>query len=334
MPADSLGRTIDYLRISVTDRCNLRCRYCMPEQGVVPKSHEAMMRFEEIEKIAAIAAEAGIRHIRLTGGEPLVRRGICDLVAGLTAIEGIESVALTTNGILLPQMARGLKAAGLARVNISLDTLDADQYHEITRCGNLDDALEGIDAALDAALDPVKVNCVVVRSLGQDLAAFARMTLDRPLHVRFIECMPIGDTATMLGHGWSEDDIIPRDEAIAMIDAATLRAGLGRLEPADGNTPTGWGPATYLRLPGAQGTVGFIAAVSHRFCNGCNRLRLTADGKLRPCLFSDREFDILAPLRAGDMAGARAVFYEAVDAKPDGYHGTDGTARMMSQIGG
>lgn len=332
---DSHGRTIDYLRISLTDRCNLRCIYCMPEEGVQALSHTDILRLEEIERIVRIAAEAGIKHIRLTGGEPLVRRGVVDLVRAINDIPGIERVALTTNGILLPRMAEELAAAGLSRVNISLDTLDPDQYRAITRCGSFDDAMAGIDAALAAGFDPVKVNAVVVRSLNQDVLSFARMSIDRPLHVRFIEYMPVGESAGACGCGWGKQDVIPSDELREMIDTQAQAAGLGPLKPAMKHTPSGWGPACYYEFENAKGTVGFISPLSRHFCSECNRLRLTADGKIRPCLFSDDEYDVREVLRSGaDDDAVREVLYAALGAKPDEHHDKVGTERGMSQIGG
>lgn len=332
---DSHGRTIDYLRISLTDRCNLRCIYCMPEEGVHALSHDDILTLEEIERLVRIAADMGITRVRLTGGEPLVRRGATDLIRALKGIPGIESVALTTNGILLPRMAAELAEAGLSRVNISLDTLDPEQYRAITRCGSFEDAMVGIDAALEAGFSPVKLNAVVVRSLNQDVLSFARMSIDRPLHVRFIEYMPVGESAGSCGCGWGKEDVIPSDELRAMIDEQAEAAGLGRLRPASKHRPSGWGPARYFEFENAQGTVGFISPLSRHFCSECNRLRLTADGKIRPCLFSDDEFDVRAALRSGGSDDAvRAVLYEALGAKPDEHHDKVGTRRGMSQIGG
>lgn len=337
---DALGRNIDYLRISLTDRCNLRCIYCMPEEGVASIGHSHILRLEEIERIVRVAASLGVKHIRLTGGEPLVRKGICDLVDHVAHTPGIESVALTTNGVLLPKMADDLKAAGLSRVNISLDTLDPEQYHFITRWGGLQDALDGIDAALEVGFDPVKVNAVVVRSLNQDFLGFARMTVDKPLHVRFIEYMPVGESAGYDGSGWGPDDVVPSDDLCMHIAAQASAAGLGQLMPADQDRPSGWGPAKYWRLPGAKGTIGFISPLSNHFCSSCNRVRLTADGKIRPCLFSDVEYDLVHALRDGEGNPApnddaiRNVIMDAVGAKPDDHHDRVGTERKMSQIGG
>lgn len=332
---DAHGRTIDYLRISLTDRCNFRCIYCMPEEGVRALSHDDILRYREIVRAVRAAADLGIKRLRLTGGEPLVRKGVEELVAELAAVPGIESIALTTNGVLLPKKAAALRAAGLSRVNISLDTLDPAQFASITRCGTLDQTLAGIDAALAAGFDPVKINAVTVRSLGQDYLAFAKLSLDRPLHVRFIEYMPVGESSGADGCGWGAQDVVPSEELRRIIDERADAEGLPRLVPAGADRPEGWGPASYFEFPGAQGTVGFISPLSRHFCSECNRLRLTAEGKLRPCLFSDSEFDLRAALRGdgGDEA-VRAVFQEAIGAKPDEHHDQVGTERGMSQIGG
>ena len=294
---DSHGRTIDYLRISLTDRCNFRCIYCMPEEGVQSLAHEDILRIEEIEEAVRVAAGMGIRSIRLTGGEPLVRLGVVDLVRAIAHTPGIENVSMTTNGVLLPKMAADLKEAGLSRVNISLDTLDPAQFRQITRRGELQQTLDGIDAALAAGFNPVKINAVAVRSLDQDYLASS-------------------------------------EELFEIFNARARAAGMAELEPAGTDRPLGWGPARYFEFPNAQGTVGFISPLSRHFCSECNRLRLTADGKLRPCLFSDDEYDVRTALRAGDDQAVRAVFAEALGAKPDEHHDKVGTERGMSQIGG
>jgi cyclic pyranopterin phosphate synthase len=338
---DAHGRRIDYLRISVTDRCNLRCVYCMPEEGVAWKPQADILAYEEIEHFAALAAEQGIGRIRLTGGEPLVRGGIVEHIRRLHEIEGIEAIALTTNATLLPKLAPELRAAGLERVNISLDSLDAEEYAHITRGGKLEHALAGIDAALDAGFDPVKVNVVVVRSLEQNLGGFAQMTIDRPLHVRFIEFMPVGTTPESEEHpscsvtSWSRDDVVPADEILATISAWGVEQGIGELLPATASdTPGGWGPARYFRFAGAPGTIGVISPLSRHFCAECSRLRLTADGKVRPCLFSDLEFDVRESLRAGDDVQVRKLIAEALRQKPESHAERIGTLRRMSQIGG
>lgn len=330
---DGQGRQIDYLRISLTDRCNLRCIYCMPEHGVKSIPHESILTLEEVHKAIECASQLGIKHIRFTGGEPTVRKGLLGLIERTAQTPGIESVALTTNAILLPNMATDLKAAGLSRVNISLDTLDAEQYRFITRRGNLNDALKGVEAALSSGLSPVKLNTVVVRSLNQDLLSFARLTVDAPLHVRFIEYMPIGSGEDCGGCGWGLDDVVPAKEIIETINMQTQSIGLGSLQPTMA-TPDGWGPAQYYRLPGAQGTVGVISAISKHFCASCNRLRLTADGKIKPCLFSDTEYDIRSALRKGDKEEVLSVFKAALSHKPSGHEHRIGTRRMMSQVGG
>ncbi len=331
---DSHGRVIDYLRISLTDRCNFRCVYCMPADGVCSMGHDEILRIEEIERLVRVAAGLGIKSVRLTGGEPLVRKGVVDLVNAITDIDGIENVSMTTNGVLLPAMIDDLRAAGLSRVNISLDTLDPDQFHTITRVGRLEDTLAGIDAALAAGLNPVKVNAVAVRSLDQDFLEFAKLSIDRPLHVRFIEYMPVGDTSEDAGTGWGEGDVIPSEELFQTINRRAAAAGLPSLRAAGAAKPLGWGPARYFEFPGAQGTVGFISPLSRHFCSECNRLRVTADGKVRPCLFSDTEYDVRAALRAGDDGAVRDVLLTALGAKPDEHHDKVGTDRKMSQIGG
>jgi cyclic pyranopterin phosphate synthase len=312
----------------------------MPEEGVAWKPPGEILTYEEIVRFTRIAAEEGIGKVRLTGGEPLVRLGVTDLVRDLLALPGLESVALTTNGTLLPRHAEELRRAGLSRVNVSLDSLDPDVYSEITRGGRLDDALAGIDSAFDAGFAPVKLNVVVVRSLEQDLLGFARMTLTRPLHVRFIEYMPVGAAEEGSGchgesGGWTREDIVPSDEVLERISAQGDTAGLGQLMPvARGDAPGGWGPARYYRFEGSLGTVGVISPLSHHFCGECNRLRLTADGKLRPCLFSDEEIDVRTVLRGGSDDDVRETVRRALHVKPESHHDRVGTKRRMSQIGG
>jgi cyclic pyranopterin phosphate synthase len=341
MAIDSHGRRIDYLRISLTDRCNLRCIYCMPEEGVQWKPHADILTFEEIEAFVRIAVDEGIGKIRLTGGEPLVRHGVPGFVRRLRDSVGVEAVALTTNGTLLPTYAAELRDAGLTRVNVSLDSLDPEVFTKVTRGGKLADALAGIDAAFEVGFSPVKLNVVVVRSLDQDLLGFAKLTLDRPLHVRFIEYMPVGETGREGGGcaedsgGWTRDDHVPSDEVVRMIAEQAAAAGLGDLMPVERDSaPGGWGPARYLRLEGAQGTIGVISPLSHHFCGECNRLRLTADGMLRPCLFSDLEFDVRTALREGTLDDVRALVRTALNAKPESHEDRVGTLRKMSQIGG
>ena len=344
MATDTFGRRIDYLRISLTDRCNLRCVYCMPAEGVAFKPHDQILSLEEIERFAGIAVGEGISKIRLTGGEPLVRHGVVDHVRRLRAITGLESIALTTNATLLPKFARDLRDAGLERVNISLDSLDSAVFERITRGGNLADALAGIDIAFEVEFKPIKLNVVVVRSLQQDLLGFAKLTLDRPLHVRFIEYMPVGIAEEGAGchsdgsvdtDGWTPQDTMPSDEVIARIAEQGAAVGLGELTAVERDgAPGGWGPARYYRFPGAPGTIGVISPLSHHFCSECNRLRLTADGRLRPCLFDDAEIDVREVLRTGTDDDVRELIRMSLRDKPENHHDRIGTVRRMSQIGG
>lgn len=326
---DSLARPISYLRISVTDRCNLRCIYCMPAGGIPHKfSHEDILRYEEIVQVVRAAAGLGINKIRLTGGEPLARLGVAGLVRMIAAVPGIDDISMTTNGILLARHARELKDAGLHRINVSLDTLEPARFRQITRLGDLKDVLAGIEAAEQAGLSPIKINNVVMRGLNDDeIPAFARLTLTRAWHVRFIEVMPVGETA-----GLAKVGFVPMAEVRQRIESE-----IGPLVPSDG-AERGAGPARYYRLPNALGTIGFISAVSEHFCFHCNRLRLTADGKLRPCLLSDREIDIRAALRRGaDLEELQDILRQAIGEKPAGHHLAEditATGRLMSQIGG
>lgn len=325
---DTFGRHIDYLRVSVTDRCNLRCVYCMPAEGVPWKPHADMLTYEEIARVVAAAAELGVRRVRLTGGEPLVRRNIPALVRALAQTPGIEEVSLTTNGLLLDTLAAPLAEAGLKRVNVSLDTLDPEKYRKLTRGGDIDRVRRGIQAAEDAGLMPIKLNAVVVRGVNDDeLAELASLTLTHPWHIRFIELMPLADAA-----GWGDDFA---DSGSRYFSVREMHARLAHLnlEPAEG--PRGNGPAQVFRLPGAVATVGFIAPVGEHFCATCNRLRLTADGYLRACLLHEREICIREALRAGE--DLRPYLQAAVNAKPAGHelaeHRTP-SGRHMAEIGG
>lgn len=319
----------------------------MPEEGVPQRSHSDMLSAEEIARFVRLVAGKGIRRVRLTGGEPLVSKRILPLISELRAIPGIEDISLTTNGVLLPKLAPALKTAGLDRVNISLDTLDPALFAKITRLGRVEQTLAGIEAALDQGFDPVKLNCVVVRRLDQDILDIARLSVERPLHVRFIEYMPIGTddhrgfstppcgVDDLRPEEWDASDIVPSEELRARIDVEASSWGLGSLEPMDGGQgPRGAGPARYWRFPHALGTVGFISSMSNHFCGACNRMRLTADGTIRPCLFSDEEYPILEPLRAGDDARVFEIWGDALAHKPQEHDVAGATARFMSQIGG
>ncbi|WP_084667212.1 GTP 3',8-cyclase MoaA [Thermanaeromonas toyohensis] len=321
---DTFGRRINYLRVSVTDRCNLRCRYCMPEEGVPLKNHDDILRLEEIVRLVQAALQVGIKRIRLTGGEPLVRKNLVSLVRELASLPGLEEISLTTNGQLLESLALPLKEAGLKRVNISLDTLQPDRYSFITRGGSIEAVWRGIRAALAAGLVPVKLNVVVVRGFNEDeILDFASLALREPLHVRFIELMPIG-TAAGEYFGY-----VPLQEIWKRL-AANFK-----LEPMldlPGN-----GPARSFRVAGGPGSVGFIGALSEHFCSRCNRLRLTADGKLRPCLYWQAEVDMKTPLRSGASVTELArLFQQAVCLKPWGHRLEAGwnEGSFMCQLGG
>lgn len=320
---DNYRRAIDYMRVSITDRCNLRCIYCMPADGIEAMVHKEILRYEEILRVMRIAAGLGVRKVRITGGEPLARKNVQYLIREAALIEGIEELTLTTNGLLLEKYAIELAENGLDRVNVSLDSLKPDRYREITRGGNLEDVLRGIEAAYRAGLVPVKINMVPIRGVNDDeILDFARTTIDTPYHVRFIELMPIGDR-TLSG----EKQYIPTDDIKAIVGQ------LGELSPVRRRT----GPAKYYRLPGAEGVVGFISAMTHHFCTDCNRLRMTADGKLRPCLFSGTEIDLKTPMRRGAPdSEIERLLRLAVEVKPEGHAILKkyDTGRPMSKIGG
>ncbi len=329
---DTFGRTIDYLRVSITDRCNLRCVYCMPRGGIIPKPREAILHSEEIARMVEAAASSGFRAVRLTGGEPLVRKGVPGLIRRLAAIPGIEEVAMTTNATLLAANARDLAAAGLKRVNISLDSLQPDRFHRVTRSGSLKSVWQGIQAAEAAGLTPLKINMVVIRGFNDDeVTDFARLTIDHPWHVRFIEVMPMsGITDWGPGMPGADKRVVP---------AAEIKQRLQAWRPLlQDDGPGGRGPARYYRLPEAQGTIGFISPISEHFCASCNRLRLTADGYLRPCLFSDRGVYCKAALADGaSLAELQSLIRHASAIKPErrpsqGDDAVRGAA--MSAIGG
>jgi len=305
---DGCQRRLNYLRISITDRCNLRCAYCLPCEDIPRLRHVDVLRYEEILRVARVAAGLGITKVRVTGGEPLVRKGICDFLTQLARIPGIRELSLTTNGLLLAENVARLKSAGVGRVNISMDTLDPGRYRDITGVDAFDRAWEGIRAALAAGFDPVKLNVVALRGVNEDeLPALARLALDTPLHVRFIEYMPIG--RSRIG-----------ETAPLLFPEIRERIGaVGRLLPVEG-TPLD-GPAHRYRFEGGRGEVGFIPAISHHFCSRCNRLRLTADGHLRPCLLSDRQEDVKGPLRAsGTDADIAEIFFRATRHKPSDHN--------------
>ena len=322
---DQFGREISYLRISVTDRCNLRCRYCMPAQGVTWVDHSAILTYEQIVRIVRASAALGIKKVRLTGGEPLVRKGLAGLVEALKAIDGIVSVTLTTNGLLLAEQLPDLLQAGLDGINLSLDTLDRAQFAHITRRDTLPQALAGLEAALAAPGLRVKVNCVPTGENDDQLIPLAELARSRRLDVRFIELMPIG-----LGSA------LPRRTEQEVREILERTFGPALPCPQGG----GDGPGRYLTFAGFTGRVGFISAMTHQFCSGCNRVRLTAAGFLKTCLQYDQGVDLKALLEAGaDDAALQAAIGEAIRSKPASHHfGGDKQAadegRNMNQIGG
>jgi cyclic pyranopterin phosphate synthase len=318
---------VDYLRLSVTDRCNYRCVYCMPPEGVPFRPHEGMLSYEDMAFFVGVAVQMGISKIRLTGGEPLVRKGVLDLVAMLRALSGVRGISLTTNGVLLPTFAEVLKTNGLDRVNISLDSLDPERYRLLTRGGSLEAALAGVGAALRFDLHPVKLNVVMMPELVPELPYFVGLTHDRPLHVRFIEWMPLGGCGPR-----SPRDALRKAEILTALRELGAQ-GLGELEPV--SSPEGWGPAHYYRFSGHQGTVGFIGSVSDHFCAECNRLRLTADGRLKNCLFSSHEVDVKGALQARDQEAVARVIAESLESKTFDKDVLPGrSVRGMSQVGG
>ena len=375
---DSYNRKIDYLRVSVTDRCNFRCVYCMPEVGapVAPKAD--ILTYEEIERLVHIAAELGMTKIRLTGGEPLVRKDIDLLVAKIGAIPGLRDLSMTTNGSLLARYAADFARGGLNRVNVSLDTLRPERFQKLARRGNLEEVLSGLRAAQEAGLAPMKLNCVVMRGWNEDeITDFARLTLTQPLDVRFIELMPInwsqGDDsgadmanyyALAAAPGYQKNSNVTlyaapergsframqqKTSDAGQLNAAEMRrafvpmsemrsqieSDFGTMTPADIVTN---GPARSYRIPGAVGTVGFISQITNDVCLTCNRLRLTAEGQLRPCLMADGEVDLRTPLRTGASdADIADLFRLTVRHKPKEHRLEDGmapTGRNMSQLGG
>ena len=324
---DGFSRPITYLRVSVTDKCNLRCIYCMPEGGLPWLRRDEILTYEEIVAIVRAAASVGVRAVRLTGGEPLVRRNLARLAGAIAAIPGIEDLAISTNGLLLEEQLDELVAAGVTRINLSLDTLRADRFEAIARRPGLDGVLRAIDAAIAAGLAPIKLNCVVMRGHNDDeLIDFAALTRDRPIFVRFIEVMPVHENAAL-----QRDAYISAAEMLERIGATR------ELLPVQG--PPGNGPARYFAFDGAAGAVGVISPLSHDYCESCNRVRLTADGRLRLCLFGDHAIDLRGPLRAG-ATGDRIVelLRSAMLIKPERHHlrlgETASRMRAFSEIGG
>ena len=304
---DNYQRDINYLRVSITDRCNLRCRYCVPKEGLSLIGHDDILRYEEILRIVRIAGGLGIAKVRVTGGEPLVWRGVITFMTALKVIPGIEDLSLTTNGVLLERYAADLRAAGVCRLNISLDSLNREKYYYITRGGSLANALRGIDAVFEQGFAPIKINVVAMKGFNDDeILDFAHLTLSRPFQVRFIELMPVGHTG--------------RDNLGKYLACEEIMGTIERnypLLPVNGARDRTDGPARIYRIDGGAGEIGFITAMSSHFCHQCNRLRLTAEGHLRSCLFSDAEIDLKGPLRSGcGDDRIEALIKEAIANKP------------------
>ncbi len=323
---DSFNRIIDYMRISITDRCNLRCTYCIPKGRVELLDHDELLRYEEIIEIIEAASELGVKKIRITGGEPLIKRNITTLIKGIKAVEGIEDLSLTTNGLFLEKQAASLAAAGLDRVNISIDSLKHDRFKDITGGGDLDVILKSIQAAVDNNLTPLKLNIVPIRGMNDDeIEDFAKITLSKNYQVRFIEFMPVGKNSL-----WDRSKYLPTEEIRERVSS------IGRLIPVKERKH---GPARYYRFENAIGVIGFISAVTHHFCEDCNRLRLTSEGKLRPCLFSDTEIDLKNSIRRGaSREEIKRLLKLSIEIKPKGHNlredGINRTLKDMVGIGG
>ena len=315
---DRLGRNITYLRISVTDKCNLRCRYCMPEEGVCKKDHKDMMTEDEFIAAVEVAASLGITKIRITGGEPLVRKNIVSICRRAAEVEGVQEVCLTTNGVLLPQLAKPLREAGVKRLNLSLDTLDPEKYAYITRIGKMDAFKAGLEAAFEAGFEKIKINSVLIGGFNDDeIEALAKLTLEYPVDMRFIELMPMYDSGD-----FGQAAYLPYSRVLEKLPEAVPVAQDG-------------GVAKLYRLPGAKGNIGLISPVSAHFCGDCNRIRLTSDGKLKPCLHAADEYSI----KGLDKNGMKAVFEQAIWNKPSWHGDLDAlhrsqAGRNMNEIGG
>lgn len=325
---DLFGRNITYMRISVTEHCNLRCVYCMANDFVPPTSYSFALSASDIARVAEAAVRCGIKQVRLTGGEPLIRPDIVEIIEELAKIDGLEEISLTTNGILLSRLAMPLAKAGLKRINISLDTLIKEKFTRITRGGSIEKVWDGIAAAEAANLSPIKLNAVVVKGVNDDeLVDLASLSYEKPWHMRFIELMPIGNLDS-----WGEGFPDPTDRYISKQDMLKKLASLNLVPD---NNEAGKGPARMYRIPGGKGKVGFISPIGEHFCATCNRLRLTSDGCLRPCLLMDRELDIKESLRNGDDLVPMII--KAVALKPKGHeinsHHFPET-RHMAEIGG
>lgn len=318
MLVDKFGRKINYARISVTDLCNLRCTYCMPTGGVDKKTHSNILRVEEINAIASALTELGITKIRLTGGEPLVRKGIMDIVEHIGKMEGIKDFAMTTNGILLPKHAKDLAKFGLKRVNISLDSLKSESLKSLCGLGDIESVKDGIESALSAGLS-VKINTVLINGFNvNEIEEFCKITIENPIDVRFIELMPIGECAN-----WAEDKFISNNIVLEKMP---------NLVPEKSDDPSS--PATHYRLPNAKGRVGLIRPMSCKFCNNCNRIRITSDGKLKTCLHSDDEIDIRPYVQENESLKTSILSALQTKQKEHNLENRDFIERNMHRIGG
>lgn len=316
---DKFGRKIEYLRISITDKCNFRCIYCVSHQNWKWLPHAEILSFEEIEEIVKIGTELGVKRVRLTGGEPLIRKNVEILVKKLASIPGLEDLSLTTNGYYLEELGNALKKAGLKRINISLDTLSKEKFKKITGFDGLEKVLRGIEIALRLNLHPVKINVVVIKGINDDeILDLAKLSLDLPLEVRFIEFMPIGKNTL-----WNEQHIV---------SASKIKEILSSYRPLLPSFSIGGGPAKIFKWEGAKGNIGVISPITEHFCNKCNRFRITPDGRLRPCLFSDDEINLKLALREKKVS-LKDLFFQALKIKPE-KHCLNFTLRPMRAIGG
>lgn len=331
MLVDQFGRKHDYLRISVTDRCNLKCVYCMPGEGIAFKKENEILSFSEIVEVVRVASSLGIRKLRLTGGEPFLRQNLENLIEHLSSIEGIEDIALSTNGIHLGKKAETLKKAGITRVNISLDTLQEERFRMITRGGDIHKVFTSLDASYQVGFDPIKINVVLMKGINEDeIIDFLQLTIDRILHVRFIEYMPIGHS----DRSWKEK-YLPLEKVLQ--SCVEVGWKIDSIDSIYGN-----GPSQNFRIEGAKGTFGLIHPVSEHFCQSCNRLRLTADGHLKPCLYWNDEFNVRNYL--GNTKDLEELFSKVLRSKPESHEMANvlhnqplthmQTIRRMSQIGG
>jgi cyclic pyranopterin phosphate synthase len=328
---DKFDREINYLRVSITDRCNLHCSYCRPKEGISLKGHDDILRYEEIIRIVSVAVKLGMIKVRITGGEPLVRRGFVEFITELKKISGLQDISLTTNGILLAQYAQGIFDAGIHRINISLDSLNKEKYFHVTNGGNLEAVLSGIAKAEEIGFSPIKINVVAIKGFNDDeVLAFAKLAVDKPFQVRFIELMPMGQSN--LEHG---EDYLPMTKLMQEISSKY------ELEQIKVKKSKSAGPATIFRIKGGRGEIGFINPVSSHFCSTCNRLRLTADGRLRACLLKEEEIDLKKALSENcSDAELEELIREAILLKPK-HHDLDCSDRHlkkchrdMSEIGG